>query len=76
MMHKHHIMEQDWTIMMKRKKEIHEKVKGEIISKLQILEQHVLMGENNKDTMIQGLLDSHELSLKDTNDSYEKQVWK
>jgi hypothetical protein len=66
--------EKDWEIVMKGKIEQHERIVDEYALRLRLLEQRILMAESDKETSIQSLLDSQELSMKEMNEHYELKV--
>lgn len=73
-MYKDHMKEKDWEIVMKGKIEQHERIVDEYALRLRLLEQRILMAESDKETSIQSLLDSQELSMKEMNEHYELKV--
>lgn len=73
-MYKDHMKEKDWAIVMKGKIEQHERIVDEYALRLRLLEQRILMAESDKETSIQSLLDSQELSMKEMNEHYELKV--
>jgi hypothetical protein len=73
-LYKDHMKEKDWEIVMKGKIEQHERIVDEYALRLRLLEQRILMAESDKETSIQSLLDSQELSMKEMNEHYELKV--
>lgn len=68
------MLEQEHIKTMREKDELSAKKESEYDFRLRLLEKRILMAESEKESHIQGLLESQEVTLKNMNEDCERRV--
>ncbi|XP_073393272.1 uncharacterized protein [Physcomitrium patens] len=76
MLYRDHMLEQEHIKTMREKDELSAKKESEYDFRLRLLEKRILMAESEKESHIQGLLESQEVTLKNMNEDCERRIIK